>query len=76
MALGNKLRALRERADMTREVLAVRSGISVSTLLRLENDRTANPRIALLEAVAAQLGTTAADLLAGDSKPEPEAATA
>lgn len=73
MALGSRLRALRDEAEMTREVLAVRSGISVSTLLRLENDRTANPRVALLERVAAQLGTTAADLLAPDPADEARA---
>lgn len=67
------MRALRDEAGMTREVLAVRSGISVSTLLRLENDRTSNPRVALLEQVAAQLGTTAADLLA-PAADEPEVA--
>ena len=75
MALGSRLREKRHEAGMTREVLAVRSGISVSTLLRLENDRTSNPRVALLEAVAAQLGTTAAELLA-DEPVDQKAATA
>lgn len=74
MALGSTIRRRREDARLSREVLAVRSGISVSTLLRLENDRTANPRLALLEAVAGQLGTTAAALLADGAEPEAGAA--
>ena len=72
MALGSRLRRTREAAGLTREVLAVSAGVSVSTLLRLENDATARPRIDVLEKIAAQLGTTTSALLA----PEDPAAVA
>lgn len=70
MTLGTKLRTQRERAGLSREVVAVGAGISVSTLVRFESDLPPSPRVSVLEAIAAQLGTTAADLLAGPTMPE------
>lgn len=59
--LGKNLRRERARAKLTREVLAVRAGLSVSTIARIEKGYL--PKIVTVEALAAVLGCTAVDLL-------------
>lgn len=70
--LGTRLRAKRTAAGLSREKLAVRADLSVATLARIEGGDY-RPRLASLEALAAALGTTAADLLA-PAEDGPEAA--
>ena len=61
MAIGASLRAWRERALLTQEQLAERSGISVRSIRRLESDAAARPRSSSLERLAAALGLTEAE---------------
>lgn len=64
VALGSRIRDSREAAGLSREVLAVRAGISVSTLLRIENGLL-DPRVSVLDALAREMGVTSVSLLAG-----------
>ncbi|TWF74157.1 tetratricopeptide repeat protein [Pseudonocardia hierapolitana] len=61
MAIGASLRAWRERALLTQEQLAERSGISVRSIRRLEAGGAARPRSSSLELLAAALGLTEAE---------------
>ena len=69
MSLGMNLRAAREGAGLSREVLAVRAGVSASTVSRIEAGGY-RPRLATLDALAAVLGVTVDALLA---EPMPKA---
>lgn len=62
-ALGANLLARRGDGGLTREVLAVRAGITTSTILRIESDPTYRPRLSTLDAIAEALGCQVADLL-------------
>ncbi|MFB7763323.1 helix-turn-helix domain-containing protein [Streptomyces xiamenensis] len=50
--LGPLLRRLRQRSGMTQEQLAERSGVSVSTIRRLENGRSADHRLGTVNLLA------------------------
>ncbi|MFF2374967.1 helix-turn-helix domain-containing protein [Streptomyces xiamenensis] len=50
--LGPLLRGLRQRSGMTQEQLAERSGVSVSTIRRLENGRSADHRLGTVNLLA------------------------
>jgi transcriptional regulator with XRE-family HTH domain len=62
VSVGERVRALREERGLTQEQLAVHAGCSSSTLKRLEVDGLV-PKLAILEAIAGQLETTAAALI-------------
>ncbi|WP_063838091.1 helix-turn-helix domain-containing protein [Streptomyces yangpuensis] len=76
--VGTLLRRLRERAGLTQEQVAERSGVSVRTIRRLENDRSTNHRVATLNLLADALGLEERDrlLLAAALAGSPAAATA
>ena len=59
--LGRNIRTLREAAGHSREVLAVKAGISASTLLRAELGHH-QPTLTSLTRIAEALGTTVRDL--------------
>ncbi|WP_051807576.1 helix-turn-helix domain-containing protein [Streptomyces sp. NRRL F-2664] len=59
--VGALLRRLRERAGLTQEQVAERSGVSVRTIRRLENDRSTNHRVATLNLLADALGLEEGD---------------
>jgi tetratricopeptide (TPR) repeat protein len=59
--VGQLLRSYRERAMLTQEELAARSGVSVSTIAGLESGRTLRPRNASIRLLAGALELTAAD---------------
>ncbi|MGW2274124.1 helix-turn-helix domain-containing protein [Streptomyces yangpuensis] len=61
--VGALLRRLRERAGLTQEQVAERSGVSVRTIRRLENDRSTNHRVATLNLLADALGLEEGDRL-------------
>jgi tetratricopeptide (TPR) repeat protein/transcriptional regulator with XRE-family HTH domain len=60
-SLGRLVRALRERALLTQEELAARSGISVGTIAGLESGRTRRPRSVSVWLLADALGLSAED---------------
>ena len=59
---GKKLRELREARGLTAEKLGAEVGVSHAMIFRIEMG-TKEPSIALLKAIAAALGVTAAELL-------------
>ncbi|MER5733459.1 helix-turn-helix domain-containing protein [Streptomyces sp. NPDC002138] len=59
--LGGVLRRLRARAGMTQEQVAERSGVSVSTIRRLENGRARDHRLGTLNLLADALEAGAED---------------
>ncbi|UKD59518.1 helix-turn-helix domain-containing protein [Amycolatopsis sp. FU40] len=58
---GVLLREMRRQTGLTQEQLAERSGVSVSTIRRLENGRPVDPRMGTVKLLADALGTTAAE---------------
>jgi transcriptional regulator with XRE-family HTH domain len=65
VTLAENLRRLREGADLTREVLAVRAGVTSSTVARIERGGYL-PRLTTLSRIADALGTSASALLHDD----------
>ena len=61
MEIGNKIKQLRFKAGMTQEQLAGRLGISAQSVSKWENAVTM-PDIALLPALAGELGVTIDEL--------------
>jgi len=61
---GQRLKQLREKAQLSQYKLAVRAGLYPNTIRYLERPGRANPQLATLEALAAALDCTVADLLA------------
>lgn len=55
------IREARENAKLSREKLAAESGVSVSTIVRLERDNRL-PNVAALARIAAQVAVPVADL--------------
>ncbi len=66
--IGSALRAERERQRLTLPELAARTGISVSTLSRLENGLR-RPDLTLLVPVVRELDVSLDDLVADDRRP-------
>jgi tetratricopeptide (TPR) repeat protein/transcriptional regulator with XRE-family HTH domain len=58
---GSLLRGYRQRALLTQEELAARTGVSTRTIRRLESNQLGRPRTATVRALAAQLGLGAAE---------------
>lgn len=73
--LGGLLRTLRERALLTQEDLAARSGVSVGTIAGLETGRTRRPRTGSVRLLADALGLSEAEraafVAAARGQPEP-----
>ena len=69
--LGHRIRHFRTRAGLTLEELGDLTGTAPSQLSMVENGRR-EPRLSLLEAIAAALKVTAADLLSAEP-PSPRA---
>ena len=61
-ALGRNLRQARERAELTQEAVAERSGVHPTEVSRIETGKR-NPRIATVEALAEAVGVSVSDLL-------------
>jgi transcriptional regulator with XRE-family HTH domain len=61
-ALGRNLRQARERAGLTQEAVAERSGVHPTEVSRIESGKR-DPRIATVEALAEAVGVSVSDLL-------------
>ncbi|OEJ30370.1 helix-turn-helix domain-containing protein [Streptomyces subrutilus] len=61
--LGTLLRTLRDRADLTQEQVAERSGVSVRTIRRLESGGSTNHRMGTVNLLADALGLEEGDRL-------------
>jgi transcriptional regulator with XRE-family HTH domain len=67
--IGERLRAARTRKGLTREELAVRSGVSWSAIAQIEAGRRTHVRPSTLGACAAALGVTVDYLIGGAPQP-------
>ena len=65
-SIGNRIGRLRRQANMTQEALAEKLGVSSQAVSKWENDLSC-PDISLLAELARVLGTTADELLTGNS---------
>lgn len=70
--LGQRIRRLRSEAGLTLRKFSEDTGSSTSTLFLIETGK-AEPQLATLRAIAAQLGRTPAELLEGVRDPAPKA---
>lgn len=61
-ALGKNLRRARERAGLTQEAVAERSGVHPTEVSRIESGKR-DPRISTVEALAEAVGVSVGDLL-------------
>jgi transcriptional regulator with XRE-family HTH domain len=59
---GSQLRSLREKAALTRDQLAEKSGVAKSTIKRLENDGDVNTLTSTINSLAAALEVDAINL--------------
>ncbi|MET0426555.1 MAG: tetratricopeptide repeat protein [Actinoplanes sp.] len=73
---GSLLRQYRQRALLTQEELAARTGISTRTIRRLEADQLRRPRSATVRALADQLGLDPAEQATLMKVPQPRPAGA
>jgi transcriptional regulator with XRE-family HTH domain len=73
MPIKDKLKALRTRAGLTQQALAVKAGLSVSAVIHIEAGRIPDPRISTLKALAEALGCRIDDLaINGGDEPAPK----
>ena len=60
--IGDKVRETRKRALLTQEQLAEKSGVGITTIVRIERNQV-EPHGATIRKLAASLGVEARDLL-------------
>lgn len=70
--IGERIRALREAADWSREDLAGKSGVGTATLARIELGEN-DPQIGTLKRIASCLGVPLEDLLMEEDGDKPTA---
>jgi transcriptional regulator with XRE-family HTH domain len=76
MPIKDRLKELRTAAGLSQQALAFRSGLSISTVVKLEAGHIPNPRVNTLKLLARALGTSLDRLAAMDEDDEPPAAEA
>jgi transcriptional regulator with XRE-family HTH domain len=54
--IARRVKELREKAGLTQQDLAIKSGLSVSNLSQIEQGKTPDPRMSTLLALASALG--------------------
>lgn len=62
----NKLRKYREAKNLTQTELAIKSGISRTTIVDIENDNKPDVKVSTLNALSAALDTTTKDIFFND----------
>jgi transcriptional regulator with XRE-family HTH domain len=60
--LGRNLRRARERAELTQEQVAERSGVHATEVSRIEGGKR-DPKVSTVQRLAEAIGVTASDLL-------------
>ena len=70
MTLGKRIRQARQIAEKTQRQMADATGLAISYLSRVENDRI-NPSVRTVAAIADALGVEVATLFGGTSRLEP-----
>ena len=71
MNLGNRIKQLRGKNELTPTELARRAGVSVPTITKLEDGSAQNPTLENLRGIASALGVSVAYLI-GEGHPVPE----
>ena len=67
MTLGENVRHFRETTKKTREELAVESGVSYGSLVKIELGQVPDPKVSTVEKLANALGVSVTDLLSSES---------
>jgi transcriptional regulator with XRE-family HTH domain len=70
-SFGQRLRAMREAAGLSRDALAHAAGLSVSALIKLEQGVVADPSWSSVRALARALGVSTAAFEETTSEPPP-----
>ena len=65
--LGEELRELRKRSNLSQEALALQAGVHPNVVGRLERG-TYNPSVLVLQAITAKLNTSVLELFIGADK--------
>jgi transcriptional regulator with XRE-family HTH domain len=60
---GDKLKGARRRAMLTQGQLAEKSGVGITTIVRIERDQVKDPHVGTLRKLAAALDIEPAELL-------------
>lgn len=68
MSIGDNLKALQDRADMTTAELAEKANLPIDTINKIRSGTTRNPNADTISRLSAALGVPA-DLLLGDGLP-------
>jgi len=66
MPLKDRLRELRTAACLTQQELAVKAGLSISSVVQIERGTIPDPRVSTAKALARGLGVPVDELLADD----------
>jgi len=61
--IGNRIKEIRKKADLTQEEFARKADIPYATLLKIENDTVQNPTMTTLIKIAGALGIKIDDLI-------------
>ncbi|MGH9957397.1 MAG: helix-turn-helix domain-containing protein [Pyrinomonadaceae bacterium] len=71
MAIGEKIKNLREESGLTQRQLARKAGVDQGGLSKIERGLKANLTLEMLRRLARALGCSAADLLDDEDKKSP-----
>ena len=63
--IGEIIQELRRKNDMTQEELALKSGVSYTTLIKIERGSVQNPTVMTIKKIADALGVTV-DIILGN----------
>ena len=74
MSFGSLLRSRRREAGLALDDVAIRSGLTIAKLSRIERDREQPPGDETIGILAATVGASDVELLAAAGMPAPEAA--
>jgi transcriptional regulator with XRE-family HTH domain len=61
--VAKNLRRLRDKAGLTQQELAMKAGLSISAVCKLEQGKNTDPRMSTLQAIAKVLGVRVNDLI-------------
>jgi transcriptional regulator with XRE-family HTH domain len=72
MPIKDRLKELRKAAGLTQQDLAMKSGLSITTVVHIEAGRIPDPRISTLRALAKVLGVGLDELAGPEEEPDAE----
>ncbi len=66
--LAERLKKIREKAGMSQQDLAVKAGLSISSVSQIEQGKKPDPRVSTIQALASALGVDCTALVGQGSK--------